>query len=209
MRRLLTIVLGVSLLAPLGTAATAASQRYQSLSINAFWNSKHKIDADTYLRTTWYQGVWGNAEEGFGSDLYRYVERCSRQDGGGFRCRRISLWSGDMRNPDQGAFSVDRKLTTGSMEGTYPLRRRVSGGSVLVGVAHIVTSLVGTGPIAHGRSTYTVHEGCNVYKYGGKWRSRDAVATGTLSMGDMTIDLPATEDANLETAEDIDVFHSC
>jgi hypothetical protein len=209
MRRVLTIVLGISLLIPFGAAATAASQRYQNLNINAFWNSKQKIDADTYLRTTWYQGVWGSAEEGFGSDLYRDVERCIRQDGGGVRCRRISEWYGDLRNPDEGAFSVDKKLTSGSMEGTYRLRSRDSGGSVLVGVAHIETSLVGTGALAHGRSTYTDHEGCIVYKYGGKWRSRNAVATGTLSIGDTTIDLPATEEANLETADEIEVSHSC
>src|SRR5207244_1207753 len=59
-RKALVVLLGALLLLPLGaTGAQAAKpEKYDNTFFNAYWNSRRKVDNDTYLRTTWYSGVY-------------------------------------------------------------------------------------------------------------------------------------------------------
>ena len=38
--------------------ASAEQERYASKGYNAYWHRRHRIDSDTYVRTTWYAGVY-------------------------------------------------------------------------------------------------------------------------------------------------------
>jgi hypothetical protein len=86
MRRVLVLLVGVFVLVPPGgPTASAVPERYTSKGYNAFWHSRHRIDRDTFMRTTWYAGVYVSEEAGesyFWSDLtWKSSERCGAGKG--------------------------------------------------------------------------------------------------------------------------------
>src|SRR3989337_545450 len=212
MRRLLSVLLGVALLVPLqglGAQAENRRERYSTAWINVFWHSRQKVDGDTYRLITWYAGAYDSGEEyGFWSDLYRSVSECEKRDGRD-KCRYLRKLSyyGDTR---EGTFTIDRKLSTSHLAATYKLHRWVHGEREFVGKYSVSTDALGTGKLAHGRSSYTYHEGCVFYSYSGNWVARQGTATGTLTRaGEDPRDLGETDDTWMGRSDNVDFGHDC
>ena len=82
MKRFVVLVLSLAVFLTLGMnpAGAAKPERYRSQAFNAYWNSRQRIDRNTYDRTQWYAGVYSSGDRFF-SDLYKNVERCTRRAG--------------------------------------------------------------------------------------------------------------------------------
>jgi hypothetical protein len=207
-------MVGASLIlswAPSALATKPHHERDETRWVNAFWHSRRKVDRDTYLRVTWYAGAYESQEYGFFSDLYRSIERCQRREGRD-RCRyqRDKSWYGYTTRRASNSFTMDRRFTTGHLDATYKLYRIVDRQRVLVGRFHVVADLLGTGPMTHGREEYSSHQGCTTVHYGGKFKYRDATATGTLARDrEAARDLGTTKDANFGQNQSVAIDHSC
>jgi hypothetical protein len=211
MRRTLAaaVVAAVALVGLGAPAANAASEKYQSRSLNAFWHFRKTVDKDTYLRTTWYAGAYRSGEDGFWSDLYKTTRRCQVRDGRD-RCRTVAFAYGAIRKLRDGSFTVDRKVTTGHLEATYRMHTYRDGEQVNLGPAHIVADLTGRGDVRRSSESYSSHSKCDHYMYSGTWRFRRALATGTLDFrGVEGRDLGTTRDAGMAAGQTIEVSHSC
>lgn len=209
MRRLLVAGVVVGMLMPLGApGSVAAGERYQSQSLNAFWHSRKRVDADTYLRTTWYAGIYESGE-GLWSDLYRQVQRCREREGRD-RCRSDSFAYGEINDLGSGSFSIDSRLSAAHLEATYRLHTREDGERVSLGRAHLVADLEGIGDVTRSRDSGSSHSRCDHYRYSGKWRYRRAVARGTLDFrGARDTDLGTTRVASIARGQVISVVHEC
>lgn len=211
MRRFWIVVMGAALVIPLAapSGATAAPERYTSRSYNAFWHITRKVDADTYLRITWYAGVYESGE-GFWSDLYRYVERCERRPGRD-DCRRGRYMVGVIEDLGRGSFELDKRLRTGTFEATYPMEVYANGHEHRAGRIHIAVSLAGTGGLSSSRETGVYEEECLRVRYSGRWEYRQATASGTLTFlkTGRTPRLPDTEDANMAQGQSMSITHEC
>jgi hypothetical protein len=204
-------LLSLALAGPTAQAGQPHHEGYKTRWVNVFWHSRAKIDADTYLNITWYAGAYDQGDEGFFSDLYRSVDKCRKQDGRD-RCsyQRALSWYGYAIPQADNTFSVDKKLSLGRLDATYKLFRTQDKERILVGRFHIVTDLVGTGDLTRGKSSYTYHQGCTTFKYSGKYESREAAATGTLSRGnEPPRDLGETDDAAFGANESVEIDHTC
>jgi hypothetical protein len=210
MRRLWVLVLGVALLIPLAApAASGRPMREQSRSYNAFWYLTREVDSDTYLNITWYAGVYESGD-GFWSDLYRYVERCERRPGRD-RCRRGAYMVGVIEDLSGGTFTLDQDLTSGVFEATYPMEIYRNGHERRVGRIGIAVNLAGTGDLSTSRETSYYEEGCLRVRYSGRWQYRQASAAGTLTFHRTggTLELAATEDANMAQGRSMTITHEC
>ena len=209
MRRFLVLGALVAALLPFGAPnAVAASERYQSQTLDAFWHSKKVVDADTYLRTTWYAGVYETGD-GLWSDLYKDVERCQVR-GGPDRCRGVSFAYGEIRDIGGGSFWVNRRLSAGHLEATYRMHTYRDGERVPLGRAHIVADLTGRGDVSRSQDSYSTHSKCDHYRFSGRWLSRRALASGTLDFrGVEGKNLGTTRDAGMGRGQQIEVEHSC
>jgi hypothetical protein len=213
MRRPATIVLaatlGVTLLVGSAPAASAQPERYSARSYNAFWHSTRRVDAGTYLKITWYAGVYEQAG-GFWSDLYRYVERCERRAGRD-RCRSGPFMVGVIEELGRGSFTLAQDLELGAFEATYPMEIYSSGHERKVGTIHISVDLVGTGDLSTTRETYEFDDGCTRVRYSGRSEYRQAIASGTLTFRrtGKTLPLHDTEEANMSQGESMSITHEC
>ncbi len=182
MRRVFTVVVGAMLLASLGVpGASAAPQKYNSKVFNAYWTTRQWIDSDTYLRTTWYSGVYESGD-GFWSDLYKDVERCD-QRAGNDRCKSVRFWYGDINDLGTGSFTMDSKLASGHLTATYKLQTYKRGQRVVIGKTTVSVDLVGTGHVARSSDSSTYSSGCVRFSYRDHYKTRDANATGTYQIG--------------------------
>jgi hypothetical protein len=219
MRRSLLLILGILLVMALGTpgssAAPAEPERYSSKSYNAFWYSRHGIDRDTYVRTTWYAGVYvsegESGETDFWSDLYKSTARCERREGRD-RCRygRSELY-GVIDDLGNGVFTLDPGLETGHFEATYPMSRREGNRQVSIGKIAIVVSLVAEGEVTTYREAYSYSFDCYRVRYSGRSEFVQAKARGRLTFlrQDQTIRLGATRSAGMSQGESLSIEHSC
>jgi hypothetical protein len=210
MRRLSVIALGATLLVALGaTEAAAQPERYSSRSYNAFWHLTRRVDADTYLRITWYAGVYHQAD-GFWSDLYRYVERCERRAGRD-RCRSGPFMVGVTDDLGKGSFALEDRLESGTFEATYPMETYDHGEERKVGRIHIAVNLTGRGDLSTTREVYEYRDGCVRVRYSGRSEMRQAFASGMLTFRrtSKTLELRDTEDANMSQGESMSITHEC
>jgi hypothetical protein len=215
MRRLLAAVIGASVTLSLGGPSAQGvaphHEKYESRWVNAFWHSRAKVDPDTYLKITWYVGAYDSGEAGIFSDLYRSVQRCEQEDGRD-RCRSVQAmsWYGYTDERHTNSFTLDRQLTSGHLDATYKLFRRVDSEQVFVGRFHVMTDLTGTGDMIQGRSSYSTREGCTTVKYRGRYARRAATATGMLTRGDAAArSLGETSDASFGANENVEFEHTC
>jgi hypothetical protein len=218
MKRPLVFVVGLSLVMMLGAfEASAQPERYSSKGYNAFWYSRHRIDRDTYLRSTWYAGVYTYEEEGeegevdFWSDLYKSTQRCERREGRD-RCRRAGGYLyGVINDLGNGEFTLDSNLKTGFFEATYPMERRHGGEEQSIGKVRITVELVAKGEVTTSTETYTYSSECERVRYSGRWEYTQARAQGILSFlrEDRTIRLGATKDAWMSQGESMSIEHTC
>lgn len=211
MRKVLAVLIGASLLVPFGAIAANAAKpsRYTSTSFNAYWDTRRKIDNDTYLRIEWYSGVYDSGEGNQWSDLYKDVERCDKRVGHD-RCHQKTWWYDSIDNFGTGGFTVDRRLDTGHLDATYRLVSYDHGGRTLVGVTSVSVDLVGVGDLNKTRYSYTDQEGCSKYTYSGRSESRSATATGTYTIGDAApANFGSTDNANMSAGTNVEVVHTC
>jgi hypothetical protein len=217
MRKLLVVILGLLVVTPLGASeASAEPERYASKSYNAFWHSRHRIDSDTYVRTTWYAGVYVSEEEGsdetdFWSDLYKSSARCERREGPD-RCRGTgnSLY-GDIYDLGNGEFTLDPDLTSGFFEATYPMERRDGRQTENIGKIRITVRLTAIGDVTEYRESYSYSFECYRVRYSGRSEYVQAEARGVLAFlrDDRTIRLGATRSAGMSQGESISIEHTC
>lgn len=216
MRKSLLVMLGVLLVMPLGMpSASAAPERYSSKSYNAFWYSRHRIDGDTYVRTTWYAGVYlSEGESGeldFWSDLYKSSARCERREGRD-RCRPGGgeLY-GVINDLGDGEFTLDPGLETGHFEAAYPMDRRQGGRQDSIGTIAIVVNLVAVGEVTTYREAYSYSFDCYRVRYSGRSENVQAKARGMLTFRrqDETVRLGATLSAGMSQGESLSIEHTC
>ncbi|HEX7248050.1 MAG TPA: hypothetical protein VF351_08115 [Actinomycetota bacterium] len=205
----LAVTLGTTLLVGSAPAASAQPERYSARSYNAFWHSTRRVDANTYLKITWYAGVYEQAG-GFWSDLYRYVERCERRPGRD-RCRSGPFMVGVIEELGRGSFTLEPDLELGAFEATYPMEIYDNGHERRVGRIHISVDLVGTGTLSTTREVYEYDDGCTRVRYSGRSEYRQAIASGMLTFRrtGKTLPLRDTEDANMSQGESMSITHEC
>ena len=216
MRRVFALLVGVLVLIPLGgPTASAVPERYTSKSYNAFWYSRHRIDRDTYMRTTWYAGVYTSEEEAggsdFWSDLYKSSERCERREGRD-RCRSAgSQLYGVIDDLGRGEFTLDPGLETGYFEATYPMERRNGRHSQSIGKIRISVDLVAVGEVERYRESYAYSFDCYRVRYSGRSEYAQAEAKGVLTFlrVDRTILLGTTQSAGMSQGESMSIEHTC
>jgi hypothetical protein len=216
MRKVLVLILGVLVVVPLGASgASAEPERYTSRSYNAFWFSRHRIDRDTYVRTTWYAGVYvseeTSGEADFWSDLYKSSARCERREGRD-RCRRAgSNLYGVINDLGDGEFTLDAGLETGHFEATYPMERRDGRRAESIGKIAITVDLVAVGEVTTSRDSYSYSSGCYRVRYSGRSEYVQARARGALAFlrDDETIKLGATKAAGMSQGESMSIEHIC
>ena len=210
MRRVFALLVGVLVLIPLGgPTASAVPERYTSKSYNAFWYSRHRIDRDTYMRTTWYAGVY--TSEDFWSDLYKSSERCERREGRD-RCRSAgSQLYGVIDDLGRGEFTLDPGLETGYFEATYPMERRNGRHSQSIGKIRISVDLVAVGEVERYRESYAYSFDCYRVRYSGRSEYAQAEAKGVLTFlrVDRTILLGTTQSAGMSQGESMSIEHTC
>lgn len=216
MRKMLVLILGLLVVVPLGALdASAVPERYTSKSYNAFWFSRHRVDRDTYVRTTWYAGVYvseeTSGEANFWSDLYKSSARCERRPGRD-RCHRESMsLYGDIFDLGDGEFTLDPGLATGHFEATYPMVRRDGRQSESIGDIAITVELVAVGEVTTSRDSYSYSDGCYRLRYSGRSEYVQAEAGGALVFlrEDKTINLGGTRAAGMSQGESMSVEHIC
>lgn len=210
MRRFWVIVAGAALVLSLSSpGASAQPERYASRSYNAFWHLTHRVDSDTYMRVTWYAGVYEQAD-GFWSDLYRFVERCERRAGRD-RCRSGPFMVGVIEDLGKGSFTLGDGLDLGTFEATYPMETYSQGEERRAGRIHIAVNLVGSGELSTTREVYEYSDGCVRVRYSGRSESRQAIASGELTFlrTDKSLRLRDTEEANMSQGESMSITHEC
>lgn len=201
MRRSLVLILGATLLLSLAAPQALAAPAWESTrSYNAFWHSRRNIDADHYVKVTWYAGVYEQTDS-FWSDLYKSTQRCERRPGRD-RCRGGAYMVGVIEDLGDGEFTIDDGLNTGYFEATYPMEIYKGREERNAGKIHIAVNLTGVGDLSSSRESYTYEEGCFRYSYTSRSSYRQAIANGTLTFlrTDTTFDLVDTEDANIGTS---------
>lgn len=213
---LLLLILGMLVVTPLGALeASAVPERYSSKSYNAFWFSRHRVDRDTYVKTTWYAGVYvseeASGEASFWSDLYKSSARCERREGRD-RCHRenTSLY-GVIDDLGDGEFTLDPGLATGHFEATYPMERRDGRRGDSIGDIAVTVDLVAVGEVTTSRDSYSYSSGCYRVRYSGRSEYVQAKARGTLAFlrDDKTIRLGATKAAGMSQGESMSIEHTC
>ena len=210
MRRLMVVLLGAVLLVPaMAPVVSARPERSDSSSYNAFWHSKQRVDRDTYLKITWYAGVYADGDS-FWSDLYRSVQRCE-QGPGRDQCRSGPYMIGVIEDLGDGAFDLDRGLDTGSFDATYPMEIYKGREERRAGQIRIVVDLVGTGDLSTSTERYTYEDGCTRVRYSGSWEYRQAIASGVLTFmrSGETLDIGDTDDANMGRGRSVSITHEC
>lgn len=211
MRKALVILWGALLLVSMGgTGAQAAKpDRYQNKFFDAYWNSRRKVDNDTYLRIQWYSGVYVSGEGDFWSDLYKHVDVCQKRDGRD-RCHQKANWYDSIDSLGSGTFSIDGRLDVGQLTATYRLKDYSEQHHPLVGVTAVTVDLVGVGDVTKRSERYTYSDGCNTYRYSGRSKDRDAEASGTFQIGtDVARSFGTTDNAFMSAGTSIEVDHTC
>jgi hypothetical protein len=215
MRRVLVLLVGVFVLVQAGgPTASAVPERYTSKGYNAFWHSRYRIDRDTFLRTTWYAGVYVSEEAGesdFWSDLYKSSERCERREGRD-RCRSAgSQLYGVIDDLGSGEFTLDPGLETGHFEAIYPMERRNGRHSESIGKIRISVDLVAVGEVTTFRESSTYSFDCYRVRYSGRSEYVQAEAKGVLAFlrDDRTIQLGTTRSAGMSQGESMSIEHTC
>ena len=207
MRRTIVVLVGALLLVPAWTtgASAAKPERYDNRFFNAYWNSRRKVDHDTYLRVTWYSGVYASGDDDFWSDLYKDVERCQKRDGRD-RCHQKTFWYDSINSIGSGSFDIASTLDGGNLTATYRLRD----GSTRIGPTTVNVDLTGVGDVTKSTERYTYDDGCNSYRYSGKSKSRDAQASGTFQIegGDVQ-SFGTTDNAYMSAGTSITISHEC
>jgi len=211
MRRAIVVLVGALVLLPAWTtgASAARPERYDNRFFNAYWNSRRKVDRDTYLRITWYSGVYTSGADDFWSDLYKDVERCQKLNGRD-RCHQTSYWYDSIDSIGDGSFDIDRTLNGGTLTATYRLRDRSGHRSTLIGDTTVNVTLVGVGDVSRSTERYTYSDGCETYRYSGKSKSRDAEASGTFRIeGGDGGRFGTTDNAYMSAGTSITIEHDC
>ena len=215
MRKLLVVVLGVLVVLPLGgLEASAEQERYASKGYNAYWHRRHRIDADTYVRTTWYAGVYvteGSDEIDFWSDLYRSSARCERREGRD-RCRDAGMdLYGVIYDLGDGEFTLEPDLSSGFFEATYPMERREGRTGESIGDIRIAVRLVAIGEVTESRDSYSYSTECYRARYSGRSEYVQAKARGVLTIlsDDRVMRLGGTKQAGMSQGESMSIEHIC
>jgi hypothetical protein len=194
-------------------AVARQRERFQSTGLDAFWHSERRIDRDHYLQITWYAGAYVSQQGDrtrFFSDLYKDVDRCERREGRD-RCRNHAFLVGYRKSLGVGeSLEVDRRLTSGSLHLTYPMKERVDREWVRTGQQITVdATLAGSGDLYRSEYSESSWDGhCLVFSYESSYQRREAVATGTLS-GDVVLDLGDTRDSGLSRSKGSIVENDC
>jgi hypothetical protein len=210
-RKALVILLGALLLLPLGATASRAAkpERYDNKFFDAYWNSRRKIDHDTYLKITWYSGVYVSGEGSFWSDLYKNTDLCHRRDGRD-RCQQRANWYDSIDSLGSGSFTIDSRLEGGQLTATYELHNYSGRHHPLVGITTVTIDLVGVGTVTKRTERYTYDDGCNTYRYSGRSKNRDADASGTYQIGtDAARNFGTTDNSSMSVGTAIEVTHNC
>lgn len=217
MRKLLVLVLGLLVVAPLGgLQASAEPERYASKGYNAFWHKRHRVDSDTYIRTTWYAGVYVSQEQGsddldFWSDLYKSSVRCERREGRD-RCRSTgnNLY-GVINDLGDGEFTLEPDLSSGFFEATYPMERREGRTGVSIGKIRIAVRLAAIGEVTESRDSYSFSTDCYRVRYSGRSEYVQAKARGVLTFlrDDSVRRLGGTKNAGMSQGESMSIEHIC
>lgn len=202
----LTAALVIVLAGP-GQAVELSHERSKGGSANAFWYKKKNISATKYRFTTWYVGVFSNAE-GSWSDLYQEVDVCRRRPGRD-RCQLVKYRIGVIDLTGEGdSFTVAGRARTADLSATYPLQEYDSDWKK---VGRPVPTLIeshfeGVGGLS--RSTYTeeYNSGCSVFRYTFRGTSRAAVATATLNG---TRDIGSTDHAYIANSVSVSYERTC
>ena len=168
MRRVLTILLAAAVLSTVGTGSASAGTKSHTQFFYGSWRSHHRVDADTVDRGYWYFDAYQSGDRGFGF-VYHVVYRCTETDGK-TDCRRHLSEYGRARGLTSDQFSVDKKLTSMHFATTMKLRSK----NEPTRTAEITLDLTGTGLVTRAKESYSYRQGCELYKFNGHTRYRDA-----------------------------------
>jgi hypothetical protein len=203
MRKLLAVTMLALLASTLGVSHASAGERQQSQFFYGSWKSHHRVDADTTIIEYWYLDAYrsGTRSAAF---VYHTTYRCTETDGRR-RCDRLSTEDGWDRGLAADAFSVNRKLAGVHLEATMKLFKH----NEVVGTAVVAADLAGTGDITRAKESYSYRQGCELYKFEGHSRYRDADGVPSVTVDGVARQLGAERNATIGAARSLSISKEC
>jgi hypothetical protein len=203
MRRLLVVAMLAVFASTLGVSHASAGEKQQSQFFYGSWKSHHRVDADTTIIEYWSLDAYrsGTRSAAF---VYHTTARCTETEGRR-RCDRRSTEFGSDRGLAADAFSVDSKLAGVHLEATMKLYKH----NEVVGTAVIVADLSGTGDVTRAKESYSYRQGCELYKFEGHSRYRDAEGLPSVRVDGVAMQLGNKRDATIGAGRSLSIYKEC
>jgi hypothetical protein len=203
MRKILATVLLAAVLTGAGSTTASAGQKGQNQFFYGSWRSHHRVDSTTVDREYWYFDAYSSGDR-ISAFAYHVTYRCTTIDGKQ-QCKRHGAEYGRARGltPDQ--FTIDKKVTGMHLAATFRLRSK--NGSVMV--ADVTIDLIGVGPITRAKESYSYRTGCELYKFNGHTRYRDADGVPSISIGGVAQSVGAERYAQIGFGDSVTITKEC
>jgi hypothetical protein len=203
MRRIITALLVAAMLSTVGAATASAGDKQHSQFFYGSWRSQVRVDADTVDREDWYLDAYWYGDEAFGF-VYHTVYRCTETDGH-TRCHRSLSEYGQVRHLTQDQFSIDKKLTSMHLATTIKLHSN----NDVVRKAEVTVDLTGTGEMTRSKESYSYRQGCELYKFNGHRRYRDAEGEPIITVEGVAQNVGRERYATIGVGDSISIEKEC
>lgn len=203
MRKLLAVTMLALLASTLGVSHASAGEKQHSQFFYGSWKSHHRVDADTTVIEYWYLDAYryGTHSAAF---VYHTTYRCTTTDDRR-RCDRRGTEFGLDRGLAADAFSIDKKITGMHLEATMKLYAR----NEVVGTAVVAADLTGIGDVTRTKESYSYRQGCELYKFEGHSRYRDADGLPSVTVDGVARQLGDERDATIGAGQSLSISKEC
>lgn len=203
MRRVLTTMLVAVMVLTVGAATASAGEKQHSQFFYANWRSQQRVDADTVDREYWYLDAYRYGDDSFGF-IYHAIYRCTETDGQ-TRCHRQFSEYGRVRGLTQDEFTIDKKLTSMHLATTMRLHSK----DEPVRTADVTLDLTGTGDLTRAKESYSYRQGCELYKFNGHSRYRDAEGEPSITVEGVAQDVGRERYGTMGVADSVSIVKEC
>jgi hypothetical protein len=203
MRRVITAMVVAAMLSTVGAATASAGDKQHSQFFYGSWRSQVRVDADTVDREDWYLDAYWYGDEAFGF-VYHTVYRCTKTDGH-TRCHRSLSEYGRVRGLTQDQFTIDKKLNSMHLATTIRLRSN----DEVVRKAEVTVDLAGTGEMTRSKESYSYRQGCELYKFNGHRRYRDAEGEPIITVEGVAQNVGRERYATIGVGDSISIEKEC
>jgi hypothetical protein len=191
------------LTATLAVSPASAGERQRTQFFYANWRSHHRVAAHTRDVEYWYLSAYRYGDRS-GASVYHAIYGCRETDGRKHCHRRTSEY-GRTRNLAEDAFTIDKKLSGVHLEASMRLRS----GDEVVGIARVVADLTGRGQVTRTKESYSYRQGCELYKYNGHSRYRNAKGRPSVIVDGQTRDIGGAPHGRIGAGGSVSIEKEC